>query len=107
MIYDVKSENNEEDSALFAEKIMKQFHISDNIIIKAKHQIIATKFHLLDEDMDTNFFTDADLSILGSEWNHYADYSNQIRKEYVESMKASLPHSSHLQHASLHLFAPI
>ena len=33
-------------------------------------------------DDDTNYFTDADLSILGSDSDSYLTYTKQIRKEY-------------------------
>ena len=33
-------------------------------------------------DTDTNLFTDADLAILGTDWNSYKKYYQQIRKEY-------------------------
>ncbi|AOP33158.1 hypothetical protein A0128_04390 [Leptospira tipperaryensis] len=32
--------------------------------------------------MDTNLFLDADLSILGEEWDLYSGYCKNIRKEY-------------------------
>jgi predicted metal-dependent HD superfamily phosphohydrolase len=33
-------------------------------------------------DSDINIFTDADLSVLGQDWNTYENYLIQIRKEY-------------------------
>ncbi|MNE99513.1 hypothetical protein D3C80_1982060 [compost metagenome] len=33
--------------------------------------------------MDTNYFTDADLSILGQDWERYIQYAKDIRKEYT------------------------
>ncbi|MBM9575794.1 hypothetical protein JWG45_01380 [Leptospira sp. 201903070] len=45
-------------------------------------QILATKGHPTSEDLDTNIFLDADLSILGEEWDLYSGYCKNIRKEY-------------------------
>jgi predicted metal-dependent HD superfamily phosphohydrolase len=44
--------------------------------------ILATKVHLETDDQDTNYFIDADLSILGQPWNVYLLYSKQVRQEY-------------------------
>lgn len=44
--------------------------------------IMATKGHQLSADPDTNFFTDADLAILGQDEATYLNYRSAIRKEY-------------------------
>jgi predicted metal-dependent HD superfamily phosphohydrolase len=44
---------------------------------------LATKTHILAADSDTNFFTDADLSVLGSDWESYSAYFKNVRKEYA------------------------
>jgi predicted metal-dependent HD superfamily phosphohydrolase len=43
---------------------------------------MATKGHAISEDADTNYFTDADLAILGSNNDEYLQYVKSIRKEY-------------------------
>ena len=40
------------------------------------------KNHEIDNDADVNYFTDADLSILGTSSSDYENYTGQIRKEY-------------------------
>jgi predicted metal-dependent HD superfamily phosphohydrolase len=82
VIYSALKKNNEEQSALLAEKRMAQFGVNANIIEKCKNQIIATKQHLQNEHSDTNYFTDADLSILGADWEQYCVYFKNVRKEY-------------------------
>jgi predicted metal-dependent HD superfamily phosphohydrolase len=82
-MYNVLKKDNEEQSALLAEKRMIQLGISATSIDKCKKQIIATKQHLKNTDSDTNYFTDADLSILGADWEIYFKYLNDVRKEYV------------------------
>jgi len=49
---------------------------------KCRQQIVSTKMHEANNNSDTNYFTDADLSILGSDPNSYFKYAGQIRKEY-------------------------
>ena len=40
------------------------------------------KAHRLSDDSDTNFFTDADLAVLGQDWSAYKIYTEGVRKEY-------------------------
>ena len=47
-----------------------------------RSQILETKGHSISKDNDTNFFTDADLSILGLDWDLYSEYAQNVRKEY-------------------------
>ena len=46
------------------------------------NMIMATKDHASSEDDDTNYFTDADVSIFGSNRTGYIEYCQNIRKEY-------------------------
>lgn len=82
IIYNTLKKDNEEKSALLSEKRLTELSIPPNIIAKIKNQILATKTHLISSDNDTNLFIDADLSILGKNWDSYNEYCNQIRKEY-------------------------
>ena len=82
IVYNPLKHNNEDESAEFANKRMLLLAVPENIIRNCKQQILATKQHLPNQDTDTNFFTDADLSILGANWGAYQTYSKQVRKEY-------------------------
>jgi len=82
IVYKSSKSDNEEESALLAEKRMTQVGISHAQIIQCISQILATKNHLQQPDSDTNYFTDADLSVLGKDWKVYEAYFKQIRKEY-------------------------
>ena len=82
VVYDVMKSDNEEQSAKLAEKRMKQISAPDYIIKNCKNQILATKKHLAHPQSDTNYFTDADLSILGQSLENYIAYSQNVRKEY-------------------------
>lgn len=82
-IYKATSKDNEEKSALAAIKALTAINYPKEKIKLCGEQILATKGHELSPDNDTNLFTDADLSILGSNWEHYLEYSKQVRKEYA------------------------
>ena len=81
IIYKTRKSDNEEKSAEYADNILA------GILSKEKREllsqfIIATKAHSRHENEDINYFTDADLSILGASPNEYILYAKQIRREY-------------------------
>ncbi|TDS17104.1 putative metal-dependent HD superfamily phosphohydrolase [Maribacter caenipelagi] len=82
IIYSSTKSNNEEKSAELAEKRMKKISVSNEIIEQCKKQILATKSHSKSIDSDTNYFIDADLSVLGQSWETYSLYFKNVRKEY-------------------------
>ncbi|WP_027387769.1 HD domain-containing protein [Chryseobacterium gregarium] len=82
VIYDATSKSNEEKSAEFAASALQQLNIPKDTIKRISDQIIATKLHQKSGDRDTNYFLDADLSILGKDLETYIDYAKKIRKEY-------------------------
>lgn len=83
IIYKATSKDNEEKSALVAIKALQDINYLKEKIRRCGEQIIATKSHNISTDNDTNLFTDADLSILGSDRNIYMEYSQNVRKEYA------------------------
>jgi predicted metal-dependent HD superfamily phosphohydrolase len=83
IVYNVRASDNEEQSAQLAEKRMQQLHAPEEMIETCKKQIIATKTHLQNTDSDMNYFTDADLSVLGEDWETYLAYIENVRKEYA------------------------
>lgn len=82
IVYNALKSDNEEKSAALAEKRMKQLSVSSDTIERCKQQILATKSHIESTDSDTNYFTDADLSVLGQRWEIYELYYKSVRKEY-------------------------
>ena len=82
IIYSATKSDNEEKSAQLAEKRMKEISVPDNITALCKEQILATKSHDISSNNDTNYFTDADLSILGQPWEGYSRYYQNVRNEY-------------------------
>ena len=82
IVYDTARNDNEEQSAEWAERSLSAMNISAAKIENCKQQILATKQHNKSVDSDTNILLDADLSILGSIPALYSSYAAQIRKEY-------------------------
>ena len=82
IVYDSLKKDNEEKSAVLADQRLKELGCSESQRNKCVSQIIATKGHGVSEDSDTNYFTDADLAILGSRSEEYKQYTKWIRKEY-------------------------
>lgn len=87
IVYDVvqyMTENdNEEKSVGVAEDALSSINYPTEKMERVKQYILATKKHQLSNDSDTNFFTDADLSILGQPWEVYAEYMKNIYREYA------------------------
>lgn len=83
IIYNPIKSDNEEKSAELAESRLRQIYAPNEKIELCKRQIIATKTHTKSTESDTNFFIDADLSVLGQDWDTYTSYYKSIRKEYA------------------------
>lgn len=83
VIYNPLQSDNEAKSAEFARKIMLEIGVPAQQIKLCIMQIESTKSHQISIDYDTNYFTDADLSILGETWDNYETYFKAVRKEYA------------------------
>ncbi|MFD1002472.1 hypothetical protein ACFQ21_24320 [Ohtaekwangia kribbensis] len=82
IVYNTLQKDNEEQSAALAKQRLTEIAFPADRINKCVQQILATKGHTISDNKDTNFFTDADLSILGASWDVYETYFKSIRKEY-------------------------
>lgn len=82
-IYNTLKKDNEEKSAALAEKRLIEIDVGEEERQRCVQQILATKSHNMCEQSDTNYFTDADLSILGRTPDVYDIYCQQVRKEYA------------------------
>lgn len=83
IVYKALRKDNEEKSAELAEKRMTQLGVGPAAIGACVKQILATKGHGISPSEDTNYFTNADLSILGAEAGAYDAYARDVRKEYA------------------------
>jgi len=82
IVYDPKRADNEELSAKFAKNVLFSLNYSQPKTERCIQQIIATKMHSAAEDSDTNFLLDADVAILGTDWEDYKIYADAVRKEF-------------------------
>ncbi|WP_299117357.1 hypothetical protein [uncultured Winogradskyella sp.] len=84
VIYKSTKKDNENKSALFAQKALGTLNYEEKRLKNIQNLIISTKKHeiILNNNKDNAYLLDFDLSILGSEWNIYENYTKQIRKEY-------------------------
>nr|WP_315028876.1 hypothetical protein [uncultured Chryseobacterium sp.] len=82
IIYEATSKSNEEKSAEFAKIRLAELGLDNDEIILISDHIIATKTHQHSKNEDTNYLLDADLSILGKDFETYSEYTKKIRKEY-------------------------
>ncbi|WP_290698999.1 hypothetical protein [Lacinutrix sp.] len=84
IIYKSSKKDNEEKSALFAEKRLKTINFDENRIKIIKKLIVSTKKHelVLNKNLDNTYLLDLDLSVLGADWETYQKYIQNIRKEY-------------------------
>ena len=82
VVYEPLKTNNEEESALFAQKTMLRLDIDDESITRIMALIILTKHPSQPKTLDEQYLIDVDLSILGSKPALYAQYETWIRKEY-------------------------
>ncbi len=82
IIYNPLKNDNEDQSAQLAVQRMRELNLPPSTIEKCRGQILATIGHQVAIDQDTNYFTDADLSILGAERELYLQYTKNVRKEY-------------------------
>ena len=73
IVYDVLQNDNEEKSALLAEKRLNSIRVHVDKLISVKNKL--TKTHVDTNDYDTNLFSDANLSILEQDWQAYENYT--------------------------------
>jgi predicted metal-dependent HD superfamily phosphohydrolase len=83
IVYDTLRQDNEEASAAYASSMLSKLLPANNMA-KVTDLILATKGHNNSPDLDTNYFVDADLAILGSPMERYQVYLKEIRSEYAQ-----------------------
>lgn len=82
VIYNSIDHKDEERSADLAVERLKSIGYPEAKIAKCKTLILATKAHALSPDADTNYFNDADMTILGLDKGTYEAYVKNVRLEY-------------------------
>ncbi len=82
VIYGSLKGDDEIRSANIAQDRLQLLNIESKQINSCVEQILATKHHIKSNDTDTNYLLDADMSILGYEWQRYEQYMLGVRNEY-------------------------
>lgn len=82
VVYNSLKSDNEEKSALLAKKRLISISVPQVEIKLCEEHILSTKLHHKSVNSDTNYFTDADLCVLGQPWETYSRYFKDVRKEY-------------------------
>ena len=82
IVYNPLKKDNEVRSAYIAGDRLNKLNVPGDRIEKCREQILSTRMHAASENPDTNYFTDADLSILGAVPELYLEYAHRVRKEY-------------------------
>jgi predicted metal-dependent HD superfamily phosphohydrolase len=80
-LHDSKASDNEERSAVFAERLCKELAIPEGNLVA--DLIRKTKTHDPGDDADAQVLLDADLAILGADDMEYRNYAENIRREYA------------------------
>jgi predicted metal-dependent HD superfamily phosphohydrolase len=80
--YDPQYSQNEEVSAIIAEKSLKDAGLPDNIISRISNFILATKHSEMSSDFDTQLMCDLDLAALGLPAQEFDSNLIKIRNEY-------------------------
>ncbi|OEC91667.1 metal-dependent hydrolase [Acinetobacter sp. YK3] len=98
-VYDPQAKDNELKSAELFEQYMAQ-DLPVDIVGKIKRWIVATQKHASTNELDLQFLLDIDLAILAAFPARFADYEQQIQKEYawVDSGIYSLKRKEVLAH---------
>lgn len=81
-VYAAHQQDNEARSAAVARERLETLQYPAAETALCERLILATKGHGIDPENDVNYFTDADLSVLGSAPEVYGTYTGNIRKEY-------------------------
>jgi predicted metal-dependent HD superfamily phosphohydrolase len=83
VIYDSRSNENEERSAAYAGEVLQSLHLAPSLQTETQRLILLTKSHLTSsEDIPGRVLLDADLAILGAAEPSYDRYAEAIRREY-------------------------
>ncbi|MFD1261212.1 HD domain-containing protein [Entomomonas asaccharolytica] len=81
-IYNVRGHNNEQLSAQWAAECLQSLKVAQSIIDEVQQLILVTDHQTIPKTIDEKIIVDIDLAILGATPQRYAEYEQQIRKEY-------------------------
>ena len=82
-VYDPRRSDNEQKSAAWAEAVIHQSGLSQDIAKRVANSILATRHQGEVTDLDAQLLVDVDLSILGREPAVFWQYERNIQREYA------------------------
>lgn len=89
--YDTHASDNEEQSALLADEILRSAGVAADVVARIATYIRATESHAAGSP-DAEVVVDVDLSILGEDPAVFARFEDEIRREYAWVDEASYAH---------------
>jgi predicted metal-dependent HD superfamily phosphohydrolase len=81
-IYELRAKDNEEKSALWAQRVMREAGIAGDACERVHALILATRHDALPDTTDARILVDIDLAILGADSTRFDEYEDQVRAEY-------------------------
>lgn len=81
-VYESMRGDNEEKSADLAVQALQAAGAAAEVLGRIRRHILATKQHLPGAEGDTAWMIDIDLAILGADEARFAEYEQQVRREY-------------------------
>jgi predicted metal-dependent HD superfamily phosphohydrolase len=81
-IYEVRNQDNEEQSASWARSAATEAGLPDAVAEQVQRLILATKHDAEPASADAALLVDVDLAILGAPAERFDEYEQQIRQEY-------------------------
>ncbi len=81
-VYDPRASDNEQQSAVWAERVLLAAGASAELAHRVAALVLATKHDAMPEPGDSALLVDVDLSILGAERARFDAYETQVRREY-------------------------
>lgn len=82
-VYDVHARDNEARSSAWADRTLREAGLPTDACARIHALIMATCHDALPASPDAQLLTDIDLAILGAEPERFAEYEQQIRREYA------------------------
>jgi predicted metal-dependent HD superfamily phosphohydrolase len=82
-IYDTRRSDNEAESAVYARRVLLRAGASEPVIEAVSEMILATRHDGQPATQDAQLVVDVDLSILGAGQARFAQYEEQVRREYA------------------------
>ncbi|MBN2501314.1 MAG: DUF3267 domain-containing protein [Anaerolineales bacterium] len=84
VVYDPKANDNEAQSAAYAQNALQTLGLEPETIAAVQHLILSTQHHNPQpDDLDAQILADADLAILGAASDEFGRYAQAIHAEYV------------------------